>query len=76
MALGALISFSFWLEAPAEGVRQEFNNLNLFSDIRPTAVQAFPLPSNLPSNLQTVARGPSAATPLSSIHKTAWKKEP
>src|SRR5487761_118126 len=33
MALGALISFSFWLEAPAEGVRQEFNNLNLFSDI-------------------------------------------
>jgi hypothetical protein len=34
MALGALISLSFRLKAPARGVKQEAKNSNLFRDIR------------------------------------------
>jgi hypothetical protein len=45
MALGALISLSFQLDAPARGVRKESKNLNIFTDIRPTAIQPFPFPS-------------------------------
>jgi len=45
MALDALISLSFQPEAPAGGVVWESNNLNLFKDIRPAAIQPFPLPS-------------------------------
>jgi hypothetical protein len=47
MALGALISLNFLPEAQAAGVWWVSNNLNLFSDIRPTASQPFPLPSVL-----------------------------
>jgi hypothetical protein len=45
MALGVLISLSFRSETPAGGVSRVSNNLNLFKDIRPTAIQPFPLPS-------------------------------
>jgi hypothetical protein len=38
MALGALISLSFRLEAPAQGVQREAKNFNL----RPAASQPFP----------------------------------
>src|SRR5579883_1144302 len=47
IALGALISLSFWLEAPAGGIRRESNNFNTVKDIRPAAIRASPLPSNL-----------------------------
>jgi hypothetical protein len=46
MALGALILLSFRLEAPAKGIRRESKHLNPLRDIRPTASQPFPLPSN------------------------------